>query len=165
MLSQSITFTLSFFSKAVVVLELCWGLLSCWNTANWNTQFPKREDYALPLIMLSVISRGCLWKIDIGVLPALLQRLKGRGVSLSVLTPYTAHCIKLVCMAVVPRQKPSSKIFFWKWLHKKARKQFAEDKQTMDMNYWSHVLWSDETKVKLFGSDGVKCVWQQPGEE
>ncbi len=27
-----ITFTLSFFSKAVVVLEVCLGLLSCWNT-------------------------------------------------------------------------------------------------------------------------------------
>ena len=33
MLGQSITFTLSFFSKAVVVLEVCFGSLSCWNTA------------------------------------------------------------------------------------------------------------------------------------
>ena len=33
MLGQSITFTLSFFSKAVVVLGLCLGPLSCWNTA------------------------------------------------------------------------------------------------------------------------------------
>ncbi len=30
-----ITFTLSFFSKAVVVLEVCLGSLSCWNTALW----------------------------------------------------------------------------------------------------------------------------------
>ncbi len=50
-------------------------------------------------------------------------------------------------------------------MHKKARKQFAEDKQTKDMDYWNHVLWSDETKINLFGSDGVKRVWQQPGEE
>ncbi len=28
-----------------------------------------------------------------------------------------------------------------------------------------HVLWSDETKIHLFGSDGVKRVWRQPGEE
>ncbi len=41
-------------------------------------------------------------------------------------------------------------------MHKKARKQFAEDKQTKDMDYWNHVLWSDETKINLFGSDGVK---------
>ncbi len=50
-------------------------------------------------------------------------------------------------------------------MHKKAHKQFAEDNQTKDMDYCNHVLWSDETKINLFGSDGVKCVWRQPGEE
>ncbi len=50
-------------------------------------------------------------------------------------------------------------------MHKKAHKLFAEDKQTKDMDYWNHVLWSDETKINLFGSDGVKRVWWQPGEE
>ncbi len=50
-------------------------------------------------------------------------------------------------------------------MHKKARKQFAEDKQTKVMDYWNHVLWSDETKINLFGSDGVKRVWRQPDEE
>ncbi len=29
----------------------------------------------------------------------------------------------------------------------------------------NHALWSDETKINLFGSDGVKRVWGQPGEE
>ena len=33
MMGQSITFTLSLFSKAMVVLEVCLGSLSCWNTA------------------------------------------------------------------------------------------------------------------------------------
>ncbi len=50
-------------------------------------------------------------------------------------------------------------------MHKKACKQFAEDKQTKDMDYWNHVLRSDETKINLFGSDGVKRVWRQSGEE
>ncbi len=50
-------------------------------------------------------------------------------------------------------------------MHKKARKQFAEDKQIKDMDYWNYVLWSDETKINLFASDGVKHVWQKPGEE
>ncbi|KAK3543177.1 hypothetical protein QTP70_012278 [Hemibagrus guttatus] len=59
-----------------------------------------------------------------------------------------------------PRRKPLLKM-----MHKKARKQFAEDKQTKNMDYWNHVLWSDETKINLFGSDGVKCVWWQTGEE
>ncbi len=33
------------------------------------------------------------------------------------------------------------------------------------MDYWNHVLWSDETKINVFGSDGVKHVWRQPGKE
>ncbi len=59
-----------------------------------------------------------------------------------------------------PWRKPLLKI-----MPQKARKQFAEDKQTKGMDYWNHVLWSDETKINLFGSDGVKRVWRQPGEE
>ncbi len=59
-----------------------------------------------------------------------------------------------------PRRKPLQKM-----MHKKARKQFAEDKQTKDVDYWNHILWSDETKINLFGSDGVKHVCRQPGEE
>ncbi len=59
-----------------------------------------------------------------------------------------------------PRRKPLLKM-----MHKKARKQFTEDKQTKDMDYWNHVLWSDETIINLFGSDYVKRVWRQPGEE
>ncbi len=64
-----------------------------------------------------------------------------------MLRAYAAHCIKLVKL-VVPEGS-----------------QFAKDKQTKDMDYWNPVLWSDETKINLFGSDGVKRVWGQPGEE
>ncbi len=42
--------------------------------------------------MLSVISQGCVWEIDVWVLPALLQRLKGWGSACqcSEHTPHTA---------------------------------------------------------------------------
>ena len=33
------------------------------------------------------------------------------------------------------------------------------------MTFWKNVLWSDETKINLLGSDGVSHVWWQPGEE
>lgn len=59
-----------------------------------------------------------------------------------------------------PRRKP-----LLKPAHKKSRKQFAQDKQSKGMDYWNQVLWSDETKINLFGSDGVQRVWRRPGEE
>ncbi len=43
--ASHITFTLSFFSKAVVVLEVCLGSFSCWNTALWSSL--RREGIML----------------------------------------------------------------------------------------------------------------------
>ncbi len=59
-----------------------------------------------------------------------------------------------------PRAKPLLKL-----AHKKTCKQFAEDNLAKSMNYWNHVLWSEESKVNLFESDGVQHVWRRPGEE
>ena len=59
-----------------------------------------------------------------------------------------------------PRRKP-----LLKTIHKKASKQFDEDMSTKHMDYWNHVLWFDEMKINLFGSDSFKHVWQRPGEE
>ncbi len=47
-----------------------------------------------------------------------------------------------------PRRKPLLKM-----MHKQACKQIAEDKQTKNVDYWNHVLWSDEIKINVFGSD------------
>ncbi len=49
--APQITFTLSFFSKAVVILEMCLGLLSCWNTALWPSL--RREGIMLCFNMFS----------------------------------------------------------------------------------------------------------------
>ncbi len=93
-----------------------------------------------------VISRIFVCEIDGWVLPALLQRLKGGGQPVSAQTiRYTLHQIGM--HGWCPRRK-----HLLKMMHKKPT-QFAEDKQTKDMDYWNHVLWSDETKINLFGSD------------
>ncbi len=110
--------------------------------------------------MLSVISRGCVWEIDECCQPRIAAEVEGMGGQ-----PVSAQTIRRTLHQIGlhgchPRRKPLLKM-----MHKKARKQFAEDKQTKDMDYWNHVLWSDETKLNLFGSDGVKGVWRQPGEE
>ena len=52
-----------------------------------------------------------------------------------------------------------------KTIHLKDSKQFAENMSTKHMDYWNYVLWSDEMKINLFGSDGFKHVWQRQGEE
>ena len=59
-----------------------------------------------------------------------------------------------------PRRKP-----LLKTIHKNGRKQFVEDMSTKYMDYRNHVLCSDEMKTNLFGSDGFKHEWRQPGEE
>ncbi len=58
-----------------------------------------------------------------------------------------------------PRRKP-----FLKMMHKKDRKQFAEANQTKDMDYWKHVLWSDEIKIKyLVQMVSIVCGSSQGG--
>ncbi|CAI9563710.1 unnamed protein product, partial [Staurois parvus] len=32
-------------------------------------------------------------------------------------------------------------------------------------DYWDSVLWSDETKINVFGTDDFKTVWHCKGEE
>ena len=32
-------------------------------------------------------------------------------------------------------------------------------------DYWKHVIWSDESKFNLFGSDGKIMVWRSTMEE
>ncbi len=93
--------------------------LSCSTVAKtiqrFTGQVPLRTGLAMVdqrscVHVLSVISRGCVWEIDVWVMPALLQRLKGWG-SACQCSDHTPHnCIKLVCMACRRRRKPLLKM-------------------------------------------------------
>lgn len=48
--------------------------------------------------------------------------------------------------------------------HIKARLSFANEHLNKDASFWSSVLWSDETKLELFGHRDVAFVWRKKGE-
>lgn len=48
--------------------------------------------------------------------------------------------------------------------HLKARLAFARDHMQQDSSFWSTILWSDETKLELFGHMDAEYVWRKKGE-
>lgn len=48
--------------------------------------------------------------------------------------------------------------------HLKAQLKFAADHMNKDKTFWRKVLWSDETKIELFGHNAQQYVWRRKGE-
>lgn len=48
--------------------------------------------------------------------------------------------------------------------HVKARLEYARRWLKEDSSMWNNVLWSDETKIELFGHNDVQTVWRKKGE-
>lgn len=47
---------------------------------------------------------------------------------------------------------------------RRKRLRWAQDHLHWSVHNWNQVIWSDETKISIFGSDGVKYVRRRPGE-
>lgn len=47
--------------------------------------------------------------------------------------------------------------------HLEARKKYATDMLKKDNAYFDKILWSDETKVELFGNNYNQMIWREPG--
>ena len=62
-------------------------------------------------------------------------------------------------MARVKRKKPllSKK-------HREKRLKFAKEFKDWTVSDWSKVVWSDESKFQIFGSDGRQYCWKREGE-
>ena len=48
--------------------------------------------------------------------------------------------------------------------HQKRRLDFTRKYENWTINNWSKVIWSDESKFKVFGSDGKQYYWKRPEE-
>lgn len=47
--------------------------------------------------------------------------------------------------------------------HRRLRRELAQKYEHWTYDDWKHVIWSDETKINRFGSDGRKWVWKKCG--
>lgn len=61
--------------------------------------------------------------------------------------------------AVVKKKKPLLSKY-----HKKARLAFAHKYKEWTEEDWAKVIWSDESKINLLGSDGHTWIWKKKGE-
>jgi hypothetical protein len=48
--------------------------------------------------------------------------------------------------------------------HKKAKQRFATAHGDKDHTFWRNVLWSNETKIELFGCNDHCYIWMEKGE-
>ena len=48
--------------------------------------------------------------------------------------------------------------------HRKRRLEFAKEHEHWTIEDWSKIIWSDESKFKIFGSDGKQYYWKRPEE-
>jgi transposase len=89
----------------------------------------------------------------------LQQAMKASGVEMSDRTVRQKLCENGL-KARRPRKKP-----FLNETQRKKRLMWALQHKDWMCDDWAKVIWSDETRISIFGSDGVKFVRRRPGED
>ena len=79
-------------------------------------------------------------------------------------TPVSSETVRRILRknsfkAVVKKKKPLLSV-----RHRRARLAFAQKYREWTVEDWKRVIWSDETKINRFGSDGRQWVWKEKGE-
>jgi transposase len=112
--------------------------------------FDKREERK---IMRALSSGACQTAVDIA---ASLRFNDGIDVS-----PQTIRRVlkRNGLDARIKRKKP-----LLKKTHRKRRLEFAKKYAKWTVEDWGKVIWSDESKFMIHGSDGRKYCWRRPGE-
>ncbi len=89
----------------------------------------------------------------------LVNDLKRAGTTVSTVTISNTlhrHGLKSCSVCKVPLLKPA---------HVQAHLNFAKDHLDDPEEAWEKVMWSDETKIQLFGINSTCCVWRKKKDE
>ncbi|GFS82309.1 transposable element Tcb1 transposase [Trichonephila clavipes] len=87
-------------------------------------------------------------------LAAEISRIMGRNVSAETVRNVIRHA---GYSSRVARKKP-----FIRLQNQKKHLEFAKTHQLKTDNFWKKVIFSDESKYNIFGSDGRRTVWRKP---
>ncbi|GFS96774.1 transposable element Tc1 transposase [Trichonephila clavipes] len=93
-------------------------------------------------------------KLSVVKLAAETSRIMGRSVSAETVRNVIRHA---GYSSRVARKKP-----FISLQNQKKRLEFTKTHQLKTDNFWKKVIFSDESKFNIFGSDGRRTVWRKP---
>ncbi|GFS84299.1 HTH_Tnp_Tc3_2 domain-containing protein [Trichonephila clavipes] len=93
-------------------------------------------------------------KLSAVKLAAETSPIMGRSVSAETVRNVIRHA---VYSSLVARKKP-----FINLQNQKKRLEFAKTHQLKTDNFWKKVIFNDESKFNIFGSDGHRTVWRKP---
>ncbi|KAG0750211.1 hypothetical protein G6F40_014280 [Rhizopus arrhizus] len=76
--------------------------------------------------------------------------------------PYRSAINVLVSISFYARRKKRQPLLTYN--HRKQRLAWAKKYQNWSIQQWHQVVFSDETKINIWGSDGCRYYWTQPGD-